>query len=106
MPRREASAAAISVINGSGIGTSSPPGILPAAHRRARLPSCAVSAGATTSYTIVVSWTDRRTDRAYSATGNSESFSYTATVAAGPYKVELTAEEGDVKLVLGEQLRG
>jgi type IV pilus assembly protein PilV len=31
-------------------------------------------------YTIVVSWTDRRTDRTYSSTGTSEAFSYTATV--------------------------
>jgi len=31
-------------------------------------------------YTIVVNWTDRRTGRTYSTTGNSESFSYTATV--------------------------
>jgi type IV pilus assembly protein PilV len=30
-------------------------------------------------YTILISWTDRRTDRKYSTTGNTESFSYTAT---------------------------
>jgi type IV pilus assembly protein PilV len=30
-------------------------------------------------YTILISWTDRRTDRNYSTTGNTESFSYTAT---------------------------
>jgi type IV pilus assembly protein PilV len=31
-------------------------------------------------YTIVVNWTDRRTDRAYSASGTSEASSYTSTV--------------------------
>jgi type IV pilus assembly protein PilV len=31
-------------------------------------------------YTIVVSWTDRRTDRTYAGSGTSEAFSYTATV--------------------------
>jgi len=31
-------------------------------------------------YTIVVSWTDRRTDRTYASTGTSEAFSYTSTV--------------------------
>jgi type IV pilus assembly protein PilV len=31
-------------------------------------------------YTIIVSWTDRRTDRTYAASGTSESFSYTSTV--------------------------
>jgi type IV pilus assembly protein PilV len=31
-------------------------------------------------YTIFVSWTDRRTDRTYSASGSSETFSYTSTV--------------------------
>jgi len=30
-------------------------------------------------YTIVIAWSDRRTDRAYSTTGTAESFSYTAT---------------------------
>jgi len=30
-------------------------------------------------YTIVVSWSDRRTDRTYSTTGTDEAFSYTAT---------------------------
>ena len=30
-------------------------------------------------YTIVVSWVDRRTDRTYSGSGSTESFSYTAT---------------------------
>lgn len=30
-------------------------------------------------YRIVISWSDRRSDRTYSTTGNSESFSYTAT---------------------------
>jgi type IV pilus assembly protein PilV len=30
-------------------------------------------------YTIVISWSDRRTDRTYSTSGTSESFSYTAT---------------------------
>lgn len=30
-------------------------------------------------YTIVISWSDRRTDRTYSASGTTESFSYTAT---------------------------
>ena len=30
-------------------------------------------------YTILISWSDRRTDRTYSTTGNTESFSYTAT---------------------------
>jgi type IV pilus assembly protein PilV len=30
-------------------------------------------------YTIFISWSDRRTDRKYSTTGNTESFSYTAT---------------------------
>jgi hypothetical protein len=31
-------------------------------------------------YTVVVGWTDRRTERTYSSTGSSEAFSYTATV--------------------------
>jgi type IV pilus assembly protein PilV len=31
-------------------------------------------------YTIVVSWADRRTDRTYAASGTSEAFSYTSTV--------------------------
>jgi type IV pilus assembly protein PilV len=30
-------------------------------------------------YTILIRWTDRRTDRKYSTTGSTESFSYTAT---------------------------
>ena len=30
-------------------------------------------------YTIVIGWTDRRTDRAYSTTDSTEAFSYTAT---------------------------
>ncbi len=30
-------------------------------------------------YTIVISWSDRRTDRKYATTGDSESFSYTAS---------------------------
>ena len=30
-------------------------------------------------YTILISWSDRRTDRTYSTTGSTESFSYTAT---------------------------
>jgi type IV pilus assembly protein PilV len=30
-------------------------------------------------YTIVIGWTDRRTERTYAATGTTESFSYTAT---------------------------
>lgn len=30
-------------------------------------------------YTIVISWSDRRTDRTYASTGTAESFSYTAT---------------------------
>jgi len=30
-------------------------------------------------YTILISWSDRRTDRKYSSTGTAESFSYTAT---------------------------
>lgn len=50
----------------------------------AALPNATVSittAGAANpiTYTIVVSWTDRRTDRTYSTAGTSESFSYTAT---------------------------
>ena len=48
------------------------------------LPNATVSvttAGAANpiTYTIVVSWTDRRDGRAYSTTGTTESFSYTAT---------------------------
>ena len=48
------------------------------------LPNATVSvttAGAANpiTYTILISWTDRRTDRTYSAGGTSESFSYTAT---------------------------
>lgn len=31
-------------------------------------------------YSIVISWTDRRTDRTYSGTGSSETFSYTSTI--------------------------
>lgn len=31
-------------------------------------------------YTIVVSWTDRRTERTYGSSGSNETFSYTATV--------------------------
>ena len=31
-------------------------------------------------YTIVVNWTDRRSDRTYSGTGTTEAFSYTSTV--------------------------
>jgi len=31
-------------------------------------------------YTVVVGWTDRRTERTYSSTGTTEAFSYTATV--------------------------
>ena len=50
----------------------------------AALPNATVSvttAGAANpiTYTIVVSWIDRRTDRTYSTTGTTESFSYTAT---------------------------
>jgi type IV pilus assembly protein PilV len=30
-------------------------------------------------YTILISWSDRRTDRTYASTGTAESFSYTAT---------------------------
>ena len=31
-------------------------------------------------YTIVVGWSDRRSDRTYSASGSSELFSYTSTI--------------------------
>jgi len=48
------------------------------------LPNATVAvtmAGATpiVTYTIVIGWSDRRTDRTYSTSGTSESFSYTAT---------------------------
>jgi type IV pilus assembly protein PilV len=51
----------------------------------AALPNATISittAGAANpiTYTIVVSWTDRRTDRTYSSTGTSEAFSYTSNV--------------------------
>jgi len=50
----------------------------------ATLPSATVSVtpdaiGNPVTYTIVVSWVDRRGDRAYSTAGSTESFSYTAT---------------------------
>ena len=38
-----------------------------------------VTVGNPVTYKIVVSWVDRRTDRTYSTTGSTESFSYTAT---------------------------
>ena len=44
---------------------------------RSRVSTAAVANPIT--YTILISWSDRRTDRTYSATGTAESFSYTAT---------------------------
>jgi type IV pilus assembly protein PilV len=50
----------------------------------AALPSGTVSVtpdavGNPVTYTIVITWVDRRTDRTYSTTGSTESFTYTAT---------------------------
>jgi len=50
----------------------------------ATLPNATISITGTAAnpinYTIVVGWTDRRSDRTYSATGTSEAFSYTSTI--------------------------
>jgi hypothetical protein len=39
----------------------------------------AVTVGNPATYTILISWVDRRNDRTYSSSGSTETFSYTAT---------------------------